>query len=213
MESSIPALRMAALLGTQYQYAALNDVPPRVAAFSRIRTLLPSQRENSATGRPAPPPPQTTMSYSESKVAAWSSLLLNVTAPRLAAAALAPAVLRNSRRGSFASFSLRFMVLSSGMCLRSDFDCRARLRAVSCYCNLPLQTLHVDRWVGLPVALATVFCSLGTHSMLHDRTPVNRTPGRRDIRAQSLASPPSRGYYLPQAAASHAARCPLNTGD
>src|SRR5436190_23714825 len=96
----MPALRMAALLGTQYQYAALNEVPPSVAAFSRTRTLLPSQRENNAAGNPAPPPPHTTMSYSASNGSACTSLLLSVTAPKLAAAAHALAVLRNSLRGS-----------------------------------------------------------------------------------------------------------------
>ena len=94
----MPALRIGTLLGTQYQYAALNEVPPSVAAFSRISTLLPSQRENSAAGKPPPPPPATTMSYSASKVAACASFALSVTAPKVAAAVPAPAALRNSRR-------------------------------------------------------------------------------------------------------------------
>src|SRR4029078_6773652 len=98
----MPALTMAALFGTQYQYAALNDVPPRVAAFSSTMTLLPSQRENNAAGSPAPPPPQTTTSYSASNAsAAAASLPESVMAPKVAAAPPAPATFRKSRREAF----------------------------------------------------------------------------------------------------------------
>src|SRR5581483_1957234 len=100
----MPAFCIAALLGTQYQYAALKEVPPSVAAFSSTMTLLPSHAEKHAVGKPAPPPPHTTMSTSASKAAACASLVLNVTVPKVAAAALAPAPFRNCRRDSTASF-------------------------------------------------------------------------------------------------------------
>src|SRR2546425_2086566 len=107
----MPAALIAALFGTQYQKAALNAVPPSVEAFSRISTLLPYQREKSADGRPLPPPPTTTMSYSASKLAACASSTLSVDAPNAATAAVpAPAVLRKSRRDGFG-------VSSAGRCV------------------------------------------------------------------------------------------------
>src|SRR5713226_6909852 len=107
----MPAALMAALFGTQYQKAAFNAVPPSFGAFSRISTLLPSQREKSAAGRPPPPPPATTTSYSASKVAACASAASRVMAPNVAAAAVpTPAVLRKSRRVGLG-------VLPDGFCL------------------------------------------------------------------------------------------------
>ena len=62
----MPLSRIAWLLGTQYQKAALRVVPPTSGAFSRISTLLPSQREKSAVARPPAPAPTQTMSKAPS---------------------------------------------------------------------------------------------------------------------------------------------------
>src|SRR5581483_4906354 len=64
----MPAARMAALFGTQYQNAALRVVPPSWPAFSSTRTLLPCQRLNNAVARPATPLPTTTISTSASNL-------------------------------------------------------------------------------------------------------------------------------------------------
>src|ERR1700722_12919174 len=66
-ESVRPCLRIAALLGTQYQKAAFRVVPPISEAFSRTITSSPSQRANNAADRPPAPLPTTTMSTSASK--------------------------------------------------------------------------------------------------------------------------------------------------
>src|SRR3954451_14792854 len=62
----MPSSRIGALLGIQYQNAALSAVPPSSAAFSSTITSSPCQRANSAVGSPPPPPPTTTTSASAS---------------------------------------------------------------------------------------------------------------------------------------------------
>src|ERR1051325_4392876 len=66
--SLVPAARIAALFGTQYQNAALRVVPPSCDAFSRTRTLSPSQQVNRAVARPATPLPTTMTSNSPSNL-------------------------------------------------------------------------------------------------------------------------------------------------
>src|SRR5213596_1543396 len=98
--SAMPALRMAALFGTQYQNAALLVVPPMLPAFSRITALLPCHRANSADARPPQPLPQTTMSYSPSNLGSAASAR-SVARPKPAAATAAdpaPALLMKRRR-------------------------------------------------------------------------------------------------------------------
>src|SRR5260370_145229 len=65
-----PSLRIAALLGTQYQKAALRVVPPISGAFSSTMTSSPSQRENKAADNPPAPLPTTTTSTSASNALA-----------------------------------------------------------------------------------------------------------------------------------------------
>src|SRR5262249_4986044 len=60
--SLVPAARIAALFGTQYQKAALRVVPPSRLAFSSTSTLLPCQQLNSAVAKPAPRLPIVMMS-------------------------------------------------------------------------------------------------------------------------------------------------------
>src|SRR5580700_1883303 len=66
--SLVPAARIAALFGTQYQNAALRVVPPSCGAFSRTRTLLPRHALNKAVARPATPLPTAMMSNSPSNL-------------------------------------------------------------------------------------------------------------------------------------------------
>src|SRR5580692_6797201 len=66
--SLVPAARMAALFGTQYQNAAFRVVPPSCDAFSRTKTLLPCQALNKAVARPATPLPTAMMSNSASNL-------------------------------------------------------------------------------------------------------------------------------------------------
>ena len=66
--SLVPAARMAALFGTQYQNAALRVVPPSCDAFSRTRTLFPCQALNSAVAKPATPLPIVMTSNSASNL-------------------------------------------------------------------------------------------------------------------------------------------------
>src|SRR6516162_10862911 len=66
--SLVPAARIAALFGTQYQKAALRVVPPSPLAFSSTSTSLPCQRENRAVARPATPLPIVMTSTSASNL-------------------------------------------------------------------------------------------------------------------------------------------------
>src|SRR5580693_3664281 len=66
--SLVPAARIAALFGTQYQKAALRVVPPSRPAFSSTSTSLPCQRENNAVARPATPLPIVITSTSASNL-------------------------------------------------------------------------------------------------------------------------------------------------
>src|SRR5262249_5599515 len=66
--SLVPAARMAALFGTQYQKAAFRVVPPSWDVFSSTRTLLPCQRLNKAVARPATPLPIVMTSTSASNL-------------------------------------------------------------------------------------------------------------------------------------------------
>src|SRR5271168_5200750 len=66
--SLVPAARMAALFGTQYQKAAFRVVPPSCDAFSRTRTLLPCQQLNNAVAKPATPLPIAMISGSASNL-------------------------------------------------------------------------------------------------------------------------------------------------
>jgi len=64
----VPAARIAALFGTQYQKAALRVVPPSLLAFSSTSTSLPCQWENRAVARPATPLPIVMTSTSASNL-------------------------------------------------------------------------------------------------------------------------------------------------
>src|ERR1700748_945540 len=66
--SLVPAARIAALFGTQYQKAALRVVPPRRLAFSSTSTSLPCRRLNNAVARPATPLPMVMISTSASNL-------------------------------------------------------------------------------------------------------------------------------------------------
>src|SRR6185312_5262070 len=66
--SLVPAARIAALFGTQYQKAALRVVPPNRPAFSSTSTSLPCQRLNSAVASPATPLPIAITSTSASNL-------------------------------------------------------------------------------------------------------------------------------------------------
>src|SRR5207244_6015773 len=103
----MPALRIAALLGTHYQNAAFEVVPPMLPAFSRITALLPCQRANSAEARPPQPLPQTTMSYSPSNFRSAAAALSALKPKAAAAAAAEPAPARwMNRRRDASCFSL-----------------------------------------------------------------------------------------------------------
>src|SRR6516162_5483355 len=66
--SLVPAARIAALFGTQYQKAALRVVPPSRLAFSSTSTSLPCQQLNKAVAKPATPLPIVMMSTSASNL-------------------------------------------------------------------------------------------------------------------------------------------------